>query len=240
MDTEQGDPGPKDAEPADGGPRGEPGPPPKPGTIDWVLTTTRTVRRRIDLTRPVDLAVVRECLEVALQAPTGGDLQLWRWIVVTDPATKSSMQQIYESALSAASGGRRPDGADRAESPMVQGAWHLATHLAQVPVIVVACIMGRYRPDAGPARLATRYGSIFPAVWNLQLALRSRGLASAMTTVHLEQDRAMADLLGIPDKVTQAALIPIGRLLGKDLRPARRRPVREVAFLDRWGTAWEG
>ncbi len=212
----------------------------EPGTIDWVLTTTRTVRRRLDLARPVDRNVVLDCLELALQAPTGGDLQLWRWIVVTDPTTKSRMRQVYESALTAASGGRRPDGADGPGSRLLEGAWHLATHLDQVPVIIVACIMGRPAGNATPARLGARYGSIFPAVWSLQLALRSRGLASAMTTVHLEEHQAMADLLGIPENVTQAALVPVAHLLGDDLRPARRRPVREVAFPDRWGASWSG
>jgi nitroreductase len=212
----------------------------EPGTIDWVLTTTRTVRRRLDLTRPVDREVVLDCLELALQAPTGGDLQLWRWIVVTDPATKSRMRQVYESALTVASGGRRPAGAEGPGNRLLEGAWHLATHLDQVPIIIVACIMGRPAGDTTPARLGARYGSIYPAVWSLQLALRSRGLASAMTTVHLEKHQAMAELLGIPENVTQAALVPVAHLLGGELRPARRRSVREVAFPDRWGASWSG
>lgn len=212
----------------------------EPGTIDWVLTTTRAVRRRLDLTRPVDRQVVLDCLELALQAPTGGDLQLWRWIVVTDPGTRARMREIYEAALTVASGGPPPDAGDAPQNRLLEGAWHLATHLDQVPVVVVACIMGRPIPDATPARLAARYGSIYPAVWSLQLALRSRGLASAMTTVHLEAHQAMAELLGIPENVTQAALVPIAHLLGDELHPARRRPVREVAFPDRWGGAWSG
>jgi nitroreductase len=211
---------------------------PGTGAIDWVLTTTRTVRRRLDLTRPVDLDVVLDCLELALQAPTGGDLQLWRWIVVTDAGTKSRIRDIYHSALTRASGGRRPEGAERPGRGLLEGAWHLATHLDEVPVIIVACVMGRPVPGDTQARLAARYGSIYPAVWSLQLALRSRGMASAMTTVHLEEHRAMAELLGIPENVTQAALVPIAHLVGDDLHPARRRPVREVAFPDRWGGPW--
>lgn len=211
----------------------------EPGSIDWVLTTTRTVRRRLDLTRPVDLDLVLDCLELALQAPTGGDLQLWRWIVVTDTATKSRIRDIYRSALNKASGGGPPEGTEGPGGGMLEDAWHLASHLDEVPVIVVACIMGRPATASTPARLATRYGSIFPAVWSLQLALRSRGLASAMTTVHLEEHRAMAELLGIPDNVTQAALVPIAHLVGAGLHPARRRPVREVAFHDLWGAPWE-
>ncbi len=206
-----------------------------PGTLDWVLTTTRTVRRRLDLTRTVDLDVVLECLDLALQAPTGGDRQRWRWIVVTDATTKSGIQRIYHAALTEASGGRRPTAAAGSDGRMLDGAWHLATHLDQVPVIIVACITGRLTPDSTQAQAAALYGSIYPAVWSLQLALRSRELVSAMTTVHIERHRSMAELLGIPDHVTQAALVPVAHLMGDDLQPARRRPVREVAFLDHWG-----
>jgi hypothetical protein len=123
---------------------------------------------------------------------------------------------------------------------MLEGAWRLATHLDRIPVIIVACIEGRPGPRSTPARVAALYGSIYPAVWSLQLALRSRGLASAMTTVHLERHRSMAELLGIPDHVTQAALVPVAHLAGDDLHPARRRPVREVAFPDHWGRSWDG
>jgi hypothetical protein len=121
---------------------------------------------------------------------------------------------------------------------MLDGAWHLATHLDRVPVLVVACILGRLTPASSPAQVGALMASIYPAVWSLQLALRSRGLASAMTTVHLERQAAMAQLLGIPPGVTQAALIPVAHLLGGDLRPAHRKPLAEVAYLDHWGNAW--
>jgi nitroreductase len=211
----------------------------EPGTIDWVLSTTRTVRRRLDLDRPVDLAVVRECLELALQAPTGGDFQGWRWIVVTDPAIKAQMQEIYLAAHDEASGGRRPAEVVASGDRMLDGAWHLATNLHRVPVLVVACIRGRMTATSTPAQAAALYASIYPAVWSLQLALRSRGLTSAMTTVHTERYEAMAALLGIPDNVTQAALIPIAHLLGGELHPARRRPLAEVAFLNHWAEPWD-
>ncbi len=210
-----------------------------PGSIDWVLTTTRTVRRRLDLGRPVDTDAVLDCLDLALQAPTGGDFQRWRWIIVTDPAVKARVRDVYVAALTAASGGRRPTPADRSAKGMLEGAWHLATHLDRVPVLVVACIEGRITPESTPAQLTALFGSIYPAVWSLQLALRSRGLVSAMTTVHLEEHQAMADLLGIPAGVTQAALVPVAHLVGDDLRPAPRRPARQVAFLDHWGAGWD-
>jgi nitroreductase len=210
----------------------------EPGSIDWVLSTTRTVRRRLDLDRPVDLDVVRECLELALQAPTGGDFQGWRWIVVTDPAVKAQVQEIYLAAHDEASGGRRPAEVVGSGDRMLDGAWHLATNLDRVPVLVVACIRGRLTSTSTPAQAAALYASIYPAVWSLQLALRSRGLTSAMTTVHTERYEAMADLLGIPDDVTQAALIPIAHLLGGELHAARRRPLAEVAFLNHWAEPW--
>jgi len=212
----------------------------EPGTIDWVLTTTRAVRRRLDLDRPVELDLVLECLDLALQAPTGGDFQGWRWIVITEPDTKARVRDIYLDAMAAASGGRRHAPAEGPDDRMLEGAWHLATHLDRVPVLVLACIRGRMAPATTPAQASALFGSIYPAVWSLQLALRSRGLASIMTTVHLERHQEMADLLGIPDNVTQAALVPIAHLLGDDLRRAHRRPVRDVAFRERWGGTWDG
>ena len=211
----------------------------EPGPIDWVLTTTRAVRRRLDLEREVDLGVVLDCLDLALQAPTGGDAQAWRWIVITEPATKAKVRDIYVDALGAASGGRRPGRAGSSADRMLDDAWHLATHLDRVPVLVVACIRGRLTTESTLAQATALFGSIYPAVWSLQLALRSRGLASVMTTVHLQRHEAMAELLGIPDRVTQAALVPIAHLLGDELIPARRRPVREVAFPDHWDAAWD-
>ena len=211
----------------------------EPGSIDWVLRTTRTVRRRLDLDRPVDLAVVRECLELALQAPTGGDLQGWRWIVITDPVVKKGVRDLYLDAHEKASGGRKPAEVVSSGDRMLDGAWHLATNLDRVPVLVVACIGGASTPTSTAAQAAALSASIYPAVWSLQLALRSRGLVSAMTTVHTERYEAMAELLGIPDGVTQAALIPIAHLLGDELHPARRRPVGEVAYLNHWGQPWD-
>ncbi len=206
-----------------------------PGTVEWLLATTRTVRRRLDLERPVDLDVVLDCLDLALQAPTGGDLQGWRWIVITDPSTRSRVRDLYLDALTEASGGRRPTPPGPSPDRMLEGAWHLAHNLDRVPILVLACTRGRITPTSTPAQSAALYASIYPAVWSLQLALRSRGMASAMTTVHLQRHEQMAELLGIPDDVTQAALVPVAHLVGEALRPARRRPVREVAFLDRWG-----
>ena len=211
----------------------------EPGTIDWALTTTRAVRRRLDLERAVDVEVVLDCLDLALQAPTGGDAQGWRWIVITRPSTRARIRDIYLDALTVASGGPRPGPSGPSTNRMLDDAWHLATHLDRVPVLVVACIRGRLTPERTLAQAAALLGSIYPAVWSLQLALRSRGLASVMTTVHLQRHEDMAELLGIPDGVTQAALVPIAHLLGDELHPAPRRPARQVAFPDHWHGVWD-
>lgn len=211
----------------------------EPGTIDWVLTTTRAVRRRLDLERPVDLELVRECLALALQAPTGADLQGWRWLVLTDPVVKSRLQELYLEAMQQPTTGARKAPTPQSER-MGKDARDLANHLAQVPVLVIACIRGGLTPNSSPHQIAALTASIYPAVWSLQLALRSRGLVSALTTVHLEKREAVAELLGIPDGITQAALIPIAHLVGSsDLHPANRKPVQEVAFLNHWGERWE-
>src|ERR1700722_16495206 len=157
----------------------------EPGSIDWVRAATRAVRRRLDLDRTVDLDLVLECLDLALQAPTGGDFQGWRWIVITETAVKARVRDIYLAALTEASGGPRPIPTGGSVDRMLEGAWHLATHLDRVPVLVLACVRGQMTPATTPAQAAALYGSIYPAVWSLQLALRSRGLVSTMATVHI-------------------------------------------------------
>ena len=206
--------------------------------VDRLLTTTRTVRFRLDLERPVDPAVVTECLDLALQAPTGGDAQGWRWIVVTDPDMRGRVAAVFSDAMAWATRAAGGDPADPGRStgnPMVDGARHLAAHLHEVPVLVVACVKGRLEEPVSAYQAAALYGSIFPAVWGFQLALRSRGLASAFTTVHAEREAQMAEVLGIPDGVTQAALVPVAHLKEGELHRAGRRPVTEVAYANRWG-----
>lgn len=214
--------------------------------VDRLLTTTRTVRFRLDLERPVDPAVVAECLDLALQAPTGGDFQGWRWLVVTDPETRMRVADVYRDAMSWAArnaGGSAGSGgpAEPTGNKMLDGARYLADNLHRVPVLVLAGVRGRLEEPISAYRAAALYGSIYPAVWSFQLALRSRGLASAFTTVHAEREEQLAEVLGIPPDVTQAALIPVAHLKDGELHRAKRRPVSEVAFADRWGAPlrWE-
>jgi nitroreductase len=208
-------------------------------TVDKLLTTTRAVRKRIDLTRPVEPEVVEECLQLATQAPSGGNAQRWRWVVVSDPAKKQAVRKHYAISFAAYIAPRtaqlRPD--DVRSHRMVESATYLADHLAEMPLLVIPCTLDQRSPDDDSERLAGLYGGILPAVWSFQLALRSRGLGSALTTLHLTYEREVGEILGIPDTVTQVALLPVGYYTGVDFQVAPRRPVREITYWDEWKQA---
>jgi nitroreductase len=206
---------------------------------DRLLTTTRSVRKRLDLDRPVDPGVVVECLRLALQAPTGGNTQRWRWVVVDDPDLRRGLADLYRRSFEPYIAARRAamesssvPGMDR----VADSATHLADHLHEVPVHVIPCQLDRVGDQGSVVEGASYYGSILPAVWSFMLALRSRGLASAWTTLHLAYEQEAAELLGIPDTVTQCALIPVAHHHGDDFRPASRRPVEEITYRNRWRT----
>ncbi|MEV4139106.1 nitroreductase family protein [Dactylosporangium sp. NPDC049742] len=195
-----------------------------------VLTTTRSVRHRLDLTRPVDLADVRACLEVALQAPTGAGRQHWRWLVVTDPVLRSSIGKVYRAAFEQR---YPPDATDTGVPPRtLASARHLAEHLGQVPVLVVPCL--EVRRGLGTGNQAGIWGSLLPAAWSYMLAARARGLATAWTTTHLDREEEVAALLRLPGHVRQGALIPTAHPVGGGFRPARRAPLDSVIHIDGW------
>jgi nitroreductase len=203
--------------------------------LDQALTTTRTVRKRLDLSRPVERSVVEECLSLALQAPNGSNRQLWRWILIDDPALKAKVADVYRASLDsyAASGvsADKPVVADRHAPEVVrmsQSVMYLREHLEEVPVLVVPLLAGRV-DGASVFFQASMWGSVIPAVWSFMLALRGRGLGSAWTTIHLHQEKQMAELLGIPDTYTQAGLFPVAYTIGTDFALAARKPLREVA-----------
>jgi nitroreductase len=202
---------------------------------DRLLSTTRAVRRRLDLDRPVPEDVVLDCLRLAIQAPTGSNAQGWRWLVVTDPAKRAALAQIYREAgadyLRSAAG--RAEGQTRR---VYDSAVYLTDILDRVPVHVIACVEGR--ADQGPNVLsASLYGSVIPAVWSFMLALRSRGLGSVFTTLHLIREEEAASLLGIPyEKVTQVALLPVAYTVGDEFKPASRPAVETITYWDSWGT----
>lgn len=203
---------------------------------DELLTTTRTVRRRLDYDRPVERALVERCLEIALQAPNGGNMNAWRWVLVDDRERIERIADLYRAGLDdyvaslgdAGYPGANVPGADRIEASTL----HLRDHLHRAPVLVLPLIAGR--TDGGLASSvfaqASQWGSILQAVWSFMLALRARGLGSAWTTAHLWREREVADLLGIPaDVMMQTGLFPVAWTHGTDFRPARRKPVSDVA-----------
>jgi nitroreductase len=208
-------------------------------TPDELLTTTRTVRKRLDLTRPVPPELIRECLEIALQAPSGGNRQGWHWIVVTDPDVRASVAEVYRRGWQAyhGSGGAAAtlfrDDPERAKAQRRVGdsAAYLAEHIGQVPVLVIPCLRVAKLPEGNQAGV---WGSLLPAVWNYMLAARARGLGTAWTTLHLPHEREVAELLGLPEDVRQGALVPTAYYTGETFRPARRQPLEEVLHLDRW------
>ena len=205
-------------------------------TVDRLLTTTRAVRKRIDLARPVEREIVLECLRLATQAPSGGNIQRWRWVVVTDPDKKALVADLYAKSFAPYIAPRKavvaPD--DVRSLRMIESAEYLAARMADMPVLVIPCTLDRVSPDATHEELAGIYGGIFPAIWSFQLALRSRGLGSALTTLHLEYELEIGEALGIPETVTQVALLPVGYYTGEDFRPAPRRPVEEITYWDAW------
>jgi nitroreductase len=199
-------------------------------TVDKLLSTTRAVRRRLDLTRPVELDVVVECLRLAIQAPTGSNQQTWRWLVITDPGVRAQLAELYRGLPDDRPPtrlGSVPPPEDQ-QARVSDSAGYLMQHLHEVPVLVVPCV-----EDVGGA--AGWAPSIYPAVWSFMLALRSRGLGSVLTTVHLYREAEAAALLGVPDGFVQSCLIPVAYSTGDDFRPAERRPVEEITFVNRWG-----
>jgi nitroreductase len=214
-------------------------------TPDELLATTRAVRRRLDFDRPLDLALVRECLQLAVQAPTGGNAQGWHFVLVTDPQKKEKIGDIYRNGwdiYSRSFSDRIPPEdkplAEQTHAERVSGsAAYLAKNMHRVPVMLIPCISGR----AGSAendpsvRQASHYGSILPAAWSFMLAARARGLGTCWTTLHLMFEAEAAAVLGIPfESVTQAALIPVAHVLGGAFHPAPRKPLEDVLHIDGW------
>ena len=197
-----------------------------------VLTTTRAVRRRLDLTRPVPREVVMECLRVATQAPSAGDRQAWRFVVVDDPDLRAAVGDEYRRAFAERRREAERSPASR-PSRVEESAAYLAENLGSVPTLVIPCVAGGARPDTLPAQ-ASLWGSIMPATWSFMLAARVHGLGTTLTTVHLRRAEAVGAALGIPADVVQAGLVPVAYALG-DFRPARRRPVEEVVHWNGWG-----
>jgi nitroreductase len=203
-------------------------------TPDELLSTTRAVRRRLDLTRPVPREVLEECLRLAQQAPTASYRQDWHFVVVTDEEKRRALGELWRSVAVQYLGGRSSAAADGSAKRLLESVEHLIAHIHEVPVHVIPCVEGR--TDHAPVVVqASRWGSIIPAAWSFMLAARARGLGTVWTTFHLRQEREAAELLGIPfDEVMQAALIPVAYTLGTDFKPAARHPLDTMVHWERW------
>lgn len=217
-------------------------------TVDRLLTTTRSVRKRLDFNRPVEREVMEECMEIALQAPTGSNAQRYRWVIVSDKGKRAALGEIYVRAFqeylamgsTGAKAGGIHSGSDEkgvqklsehlvAQEKMMTSVMYLIEHIHEAPIHVVPCVVGRVQTDASPSWIASHFGSIFPGVWSLQLALRSRGLGSCITTAHLGYEEEAAEILGIPfEKLTQVCLLPVAYYTGETFQAAKRRPMEEV------------
>ncbi|MBO0781755.1 MAG: nitroreductase family protein [Ktedonobacteraceae bacterium] len=213
-------------------------------SIDELLTTTRAVRKRLDLTRPVEPEVIRECLSLAVHAPSPGGMQNWHFLVVTDPAQRAALAAIYRKSTLA------PGGQQDILQQMIASATnekekaellkaretiqHFTGHLHEVPVHVIPCIEGRAE-HLSASGLAGHWGGIWPATWSFMLAARSRGLGTVLTTLHLDFEREAADVLGIPyEQVMQVGLIPVAYTKGTTFKPANRKPLSDIVHWDHW------
>jgi nitroreductase len=220
-------------------------------SVDRLLTTTRAVRKRLDCSRPVPRELVVECIRLACHAPNASNAQEWHWVVVDDPQQRQRVADVYRRILvprvSQMLDAKRSAG-DEPGARISTSILHLADHLHEVPVLVIPCYdvpaalsrYGRLIANPGPYGLSTQmdsgmFASILPAVWSFQLALRSRGLGSALTTAHQLDQPAMAAVLGIPNDWFQTALIPVAYTLGDDFTAPPRKPVEEVIIWNRLG-----
>ena len=211
-------------------------------TPDELLTTTRSVRKRLDLTRPVPLDLVRECLQIALQAPSASNRQTWQWLVITDPDLREAIGAFYARAVDrylaspAAAGKLFADDPERApvQRRVGDSVAYLGKHMGEVPVLVIPALRlgGSGRLPSGSQ--ASLWGSVLPAAWSYMLAARARGLGTAWTTLHLTYEREIAELLGLPEGVHQAALIPTAFYIGEDFQPAHRVPLDSVLRVNGW------
>lgn len=209
-------------------------------TPDELLTTTRAVRKRLDLDRPVELDVVKECVRIALQAPSGSNAQRWHWVVLTDPEVRAAVGEFYRRAVDSYrespgfAGRLHAD--DPARAPVQQrvgdSVEYLGDVMGRVPVLLLPCLeVPRGLAKGSQAGL---WGSLLPAVWSYMLAARARGLGTAWTTLHLRYEREVAELLGVPGTVRQGALVPTAYYTGTDFKPAARLPLEDVLHVDRW------
>ena len=203
--------------------------------INRLLTTTKQVRKRLNLEQSVPNELLLECIEIAGHAPVGGNLERNRWIIVTDSELKNEIAKAYRSVglpyLQANQGAR----ADSRTAKVIESAIYLIENMHKVPAMVIPLRLDRppVREDEAGS-VAGYFGSVLPSVWSFQLAARARGLGSAWTTFHLAHEEIIAKLLGIPNSVTQCALLPVAFYTGDSFSPAPRKKAAEVTYLNQW------
>jgi nitroreductase len=208
--------------------------------IEQLLTATRSARKSLDLDARIDVGDIRECLRIALQAANGSNAQTWRWLVITDPGLREKLAGLYREAYLLRVGGQMladlmPAGTP--EGRLMSSTEWLVENMPRVPMLVIPCYQPYLPRIDGDESFyqATLYGSIFPPVWNFQLALHTRGYGTCITTLHLHRENAVRELLQIPESYAQGCPLPVGRLrAGHTFRPAPRRPLEEVVAVDRW------
>jgi nitroreductase len=206
---------------------------PLPQTPDELLSTTRAVRKRLDLERPVSRELLLECVELAVQAPSGSNTQGWHWLFVTEPAKKAALADIYRRVFDVTYTLEALGPLDANGERIRSSAQHLTDHMHEVPVLLIPCQWGRPAPDA--ASQAGYWGSLLPATWSFMLAARSRGLGTAWTTMHLAHEEEAAEILGIPyDRFAQGGLIPVAHTIGLDFKPVPRKPLDKIVHWDTW------
>jgi nitroreductase len=214
--------------------------------VDHLLTTTRSVRRRLDFARPVESEVIERCLEIAMQAPTASNSQNWHFLVIRDSVKRAAIAGWYRKSYSVyigksvltilgpSQGGKRLPHAGLGQMARVaRSSTYLAQHLHEVPVFIIPCFEGRAEHEPLSTQ-AARYGSILPAAWSLMLALRARGLGAAWTTLHLNYEKEVAQILGIPENITQVALLPVAYFKGEDFKSAKRLPASDFIHWEGW------
>ncbi|MFM8643739.1 MAG: nitroreductase family protein [Actinomycetota bacterium] len=204
-------------------------------SADEVLTTTRSVRKRLDFDRPVSREIVTECIEIAHQSPSGSNSMRWRWLIVDDQAGKDFLAGIYRERFHAYAANPGKPVEERAGSAVQESGVYLADNLARVPILVIPLLADRMTESTPVSRQASRWGSILPGVWSFMLALRERGLGSCWTTLHLGDEKSVAERFNVPyEQFTQAGLFPVAYTIGTDFKLAKRPPAETFIRWNEW------
>lgn len=204
-------------------------------SADEVLTTTRSVRKRLDFDRPVSRDVITECIEIAHQSPSGSNSMRWRWLIIDDQNGKDFLAEIYRTRFYAYATESGKPVSEQANSAVQESGAYLADNMARVPALVIPLLADRMTESTPVSRQASRWGSILPGVWSFMLALRERGLGSCWTTLHLADERLVAERFNVPfEQFTQAGLFPVAYTIGTDFKLAKRPPAETFIRWNEW------